>query len=296
MLINNLIVIMPISSISITENNLSRNGVFNAQTQSAPYNKLYFNLSGSLVGYKICLQKLNMYYSWANIDSTNNTFSIAFPTGSSGYTTVNVSIPVNYNLASVAELNAYLQSVLIANGMYLIDSNGDFFYWMQFVANPNAYGVSLILSLVPTSLPSTYTTPAGFIGFPSTSRTMRFITNNSRFNYLIGYASNTTFDGNTSAITYESSFSPQFSPVNTILVRCNIASNPLALNNDSNIIYTFTTKGTGYGSLIEVEPQNLVYYDIQNNTNVMIVEFIDQDYQPLNIRDPSISMLFLISD
>lgn len=285
-----------ISSIILTENNLSRNGIFNAQTQSAPYNKLYFTLPSSLVGYKICLQKLNMYYSWANINATNNTFSIAYPTSTSSYTTVNVSIPVNFNLNSVNELNAYLQSVLIANGMYLIDSNGDFFYWMQFVANPNAYGVSLILSLVPTSLPATFTTPAGFAGFPTVSRTMRFITNNSKFNYLIGYNSNTTFDGGSTATTFESSFSPQFSPVNTILIRVNIASNPLSLNNDSNVIYSFTTKGTDYGSLIEIEPQNLVYYDIQTNTNTMVVEVIDQDYNPLFIKDPSISMLFLISD
>jgi len=287
---------MTVSSITITENNLSRTGVFDASTQSPPYNKLYFNLPNSLVGYKICLQKLNLFYSWANINSSNNTFSIAYPTGTSTYTTVNVTIPVNYNLANVSELNAYLQSVLIAQKMYLIDANGDFFYWMQFVSNPNAYGVSLILSLVPNSLPSTYTTPSGFPGFPTTSRTMKFITNTSNFNYLIGYASNTTFDGSTSAITYESTFTPQFSPVNTILVRCSIASNPLALNNDSNVIYSFTTKGTTYGSIIEIEPQNLVYYDVQTNTNILIVDFVDQDYNVLNIKDPSISMLFLISD
>lgn len=287
---------MPVSSIALTENNLSRSGIFDAQTQTAPYNKLFFTLPSSLVGHKICLQKINLYYSWANINDNNNTFSIAFPTGTSGYTTVNVTIPVNFNLASVAELNAFLQSVLIANGMYLIDSNGDFFYWMQFIANPTAYGVSLILSVVPNSLPSSFSTPSSFIGFPTTARTMRFITNNSKFNYLIGYASNSIFDGNTSPITFQSTFTPQFSPVNTIFIRCNIASNPLALNNDSNIIYCITTKGTVYGSLIEIEPANLVYYDIQSNSNMLIVDFVDQDYLPLNIRDPSISILFLVSD
>jgi len=288
---------MPISSISLTENNLSRSGVFNAQTQSSPYNKLYFNLPGSLLGHKIALQKLNLYYSWANINSSNNTFSIDFPTGTATYTNVSVTIPVGYNLASVEELNAYLQSVLISNKMYLINSlTGDFFYWMQFIENPSVYGVSLVLSLVPSSLPSGFTTPSGFPGFPTTSRTMRFNTNTSNFGYLIGYASSTTFDGGVSEIIYESTFTPQLSPVNTVLMRCSHSSNPLALNNDSNVIYTFTTKNTQYGSLIEVEPQNLVYYDIQTSSNVLTIDFVDQDYNPLNVKDPSISILLLISD
>lgn len=289
---------MPVSSITITENNLSRSGVFNNETMSAPYNRLYFDLPTNLVGYKMCLQKLNLFYSWPNINSTNNTFSISFPTGTSTYTNVNVTIPINYNLADIAELNAYLQTILIANKMYLYETANptNFLYWMSFVANPNAYGCSLVLSLVPSVIPAGYTAPSGFIGFPTTSRTMKFTTDNSLFNVLIGYASNTTYNGNTSAITYESTFAPQFSPTNTVFIRTSHSNNPLALNNDSNVIYSFTTKGAKYGNLIEVEPQNLVYYTISNASNQLIIDFVDQDYKSLYIKDPSISILLLVSD
>ena len=193
-----------LSSLTLTENNLNTSGNFNITTQQKPYNRLYFNLPTDLTGHKIALQKLNLFYSWPNISSLNNTFSISWPTSTATYTNFNITIPTNYNLASVAELNSYLQTVMISNGMYLYQTATptNFLYFMQFVANPNTYGVSLIMSLVPTSAPVGYTAPAGFIGYPTTSRTMKFTTNaTSQFNLLIGYASNTAFDGNTSAIT-----------------------------------------------------------------------------------------------
>ncbi len=288
---------MPISSVVLTENNLARNGVFDASTQSKPYNRLFFNLPSSLLGYKIALQKLNLYYSWPNITSLNNTFSISWPTSSASYTDVSITIPPNYNLASIAELNAYLQTVMIANKMYIVDNaTGDNLYYLQFVANANTYGVSLVESLVPTSTPSGYTLPSGFIGWPTVSRTMKFTTDASKFNLLIGYTSSTVFNGNTTATIFESSFSAQLSPVNTILLRCSHSNNPMALNNDSNVIYSFTTKGTAFGSLIEIEPQNLVYYTVATTSNILILDFVDQDYLPLQIQDPSISILLLVSD
>lgn len=289
---------MPISSVVLNENNLNANGSFLASSQSAPYNKLYLNLgNASLAGKKICLNKANLYYSWPNINSSNNTFSISFPTGAAAYTNVNITIPVNTNYASIAELNNYVNTVMIANGMYLINSTtGDYLYWLSLVANPNSYGVNIVQALVPTSLPSGYTAPSGFIGYPSVSRTMKLTTDTSRFNLLIGYAASTVFNGGTSDITYNSTISPQLSPVSSVIMTCNLASNPLALNNDPNIVYTFTTKDTAFGSLINVEPYQNIWYDITSNANVLVVSFTDQDQNPLYIMDPQITILLLISD
>lgn len=289
---------MPTSNVVLNENNLSLNGVFNASTQSGPYNKLYLNTgSQSLVGKKVALQKLNLYYSWPNINETNNTFSISWPTGAASYSNFSMTIPPNTNFATIAELNDYLQTVMIANKLYLINSTtGDFLYFMSIVANSNTYGVNIIQSLVPTSLPIGYTTPPGFIGFPTVSRTMRFITDSSDFNLLIGYAANTTFDGNNSAITYNSSFTPQFSPVSSFNIHVNIASNPLALNNDNTIIYTATTRDTKFGSILSIEPNNIIWYDINSNFNTIIVSFTDQSGRALRIQDPQISVVLLLSD
>lgn len=288
---------MPVSSLVLTENNLVRGGVFNASTTPKPYNKLYFTLPTDLTGKKIALQKANLYYSWANINADNRTFQISFPVGLS-FTDVNVSIPIGTNFSSISEMNNYLQTVMIANGFYLIDNNGDNVYYMSLIANPTAYGVSLVQRLVPTSLTglSGWSTPSNFAGFPIISKTMKFTTDSSQFNLLIGFASSTTFNGGASGQTLNSTFTPQLSPTSTVLVKCSHANNTLSLNGDSSIIYSFTTRGTSYGSLIEVEPQNIVYYNITSNSNNLIIEFSDQDNVPLPIVDPNMSILLLISD
>lgn len=289
---------MAISNLVLNENNLNRNGVFNASTQPAPYNQLYHNLgSTSLRGKKVALQKANLFRSWASIRADNNTFSISFPTGTNTYSNVSVVIPIGKNFETVDELDNYVKTVMIANKMYLINSTtGDFLYWMNFIANPTSYGVSLIQTLVPTSLPSGYTPPSGFIGFPSVSRTMKFTTDSSNFNLLIGYPASTSFDGNTSATTFDSTFCPQLNPVSSFRITLNIANNPLALNNDSTIIYTDTVSGVDWGSIKEIEPNNLIWYDITSDSNIVIVSFTDQDGNPLQIKDPQISVLLLISD
>jgi hypothetical protein len=286
---------MPISSLVLTENNLVRSGEFNSSVVSKPYNKLYIDLPSNLSGKKIALQKANLYYSWPNINETNNNFQISFPVGSS-YTNVNVNIPVGNNFGSIDEMNNYLQTVMITNGFYLIDNNGDNVYYMTLIANPTIYGISLVQNLVPTSLPANYSQPANFAGFPSTTKTMKFTTTTSQFNLLIGFAASTIFNGNASGITYNSTFTPQLSPVSTVLVKCSHANNSLSLNGDSSIIYSFTTRGTSYGSLIEIEPTILVYYNITSNSNNLILEFTDQNNMPLAIQDPNQSCLLLISD
>ena len=104
------------------------------------------------------------------------------------------------------------------------------------------------------------------------------------------------FNGATSATTFNSTFTPQLSPVSSVTISCSHANNPLALNNDPNIMYTFTTKDTSFGSIISIEPNNLVWYNITTNSNMLIVDFKDQNGIPLYTLDPQISVLLLISD
>lgn len=290
---------MAIGNIVLSENNLSQNGaIFNAATQLKPYNKLYLNMgSTSLAGKKIALSKLNVFYSWPNISTTNNTFSISWPTGAGAYSDFSITIPAYSNYSSVEDLNDYLKTILIANGLYIINTtSGDYLYYMSFVSNPNLYGVSLVQNLVPTSLPSGYSLPSNFISWPSVSRTMKFTTDTSDFNKLIGFAASTIFNGNTSAIVYNSTITAQLSPVSSVNITLNLANNPLSLNVDSTVIYTFTTKDTAYGSIINVEPINLVYYDITSSNNLLILSFTDQDGRALYIQDSQISALLLVSD
>lgn len=288
---------MGYSNIVLGSNNLTPSGTrLDVTTNLPPYNKLYLNMGGqSLAGRKIGLNKINLNYSWPNINNTNNTFSISWPTSTATYTDVSVTIPAYSNYSDIASLNSYLNTVLIANGMYVTNSTTNTnLYYMQFIDNPNLYGVSLVLTLVPTSTPSGYTTPSGFAGWPTTSRTMKLTTNTSDFNLLIGYAKSTVYNGNTSNIVYNSQYIPVFSPVSSVNVTCNLANNELALNNDSTIIFTGTSINTAYGSMINWEPNNIIYYDITTTTNNLVVTFTNQNNEPLYILDPAIDIFFTI--
>src|SRR5581483_8665201 len=69
----------------------------------------------------LSVKSISIFYSWQNINSTygNNTLSIIFPTGA---TTATLSITIPNGTYSVSDLNSYLQSQMIANNYYLIDS------------------------------------------------------------------------------------------------------------------------------------------------------------------------------
>lgn len=287
---------MPVSSIILNENNLNQvPNTFDASVNSAPYSKFYLPITNGakLKDSQIAIQKINMYYGFPNIDNTNyQAATIEWPT-SSGYSMFSWNLIQNFNYASVSQLNDALQQFCINNGLYLINGSTNVYY-LTLVANPNSYGIDLTLFKVPSSLGG-LSAPSNWIGsFPSTSTTPK-ITFKSSFNKIIGYPSGTVYNGDTAQTSYTSQFCPQLSPTSSILVSCNIAFNPLALNGSSSIMTVFTTKDTTYGSTITVEPQELVWYDINSAaTSQLVVEMFNQDYRPLNQLDPQTTIQMLV--
>ena len=291
---------MPLSSVVLNATNLkSLPNTFDVSVDAAPYNKLYLPVNNgvNLKDHQIALNKININYSWPNVTEANNIFTISWKVGAT-FTDFTATIPANTNYESIAALNSWLQSFMITNKLYLINASSQNVYYMQFVANPTYYGVSLNLYLVPTSSPAGYSAPASFPGYPTVSCTMKanFPTTNT-FYKLIGFAAGVDFDGTSSAISYVSSFTPQLSPTSSIYVSCNIVMNPLSLNGSTSIINTFTTKSTAYGVTIVVEPNETIWFDINGGSiSAIIVEFHDQNLVALNIRDPDISVQLLIRD
>lgn len=282
-----------ISSLILGKDNLNPNGSFNIITQSPPYNKLSTNLPSNLQGYEIALQKLNCYYSWANVSSVNyQAATISWPIVAS-YSTFTWDLTSGYNYSTIAEINDALQSFCINNGLYLINDVGLYVYYITIVANPNNYGIDLTLFNIPTSLPVGWSQPGTWVGYPSTTLTPK-IQFKSEFNKLIGYDTTTVFDGGATQTTFTSTFTPALSPTSSILVSCNLSHNPLALNNSSTVMTVFTTRDTSFGASIVVEPNEIVWYDINSNSNILIVELLNQDFNALNILDPDIVVQMLI--
>lgn len=281
-----------ISTIILSEGNLAQNGNFDAQTQRPPYNRLTLPVNADLTNYEVCLQKCNLYYSWPNVSSSNNqAATIQWPIGAS-FTNFTWDLDLG-NYASIDALNSALQNFCILNGLYLINGSVNVYY-IQLAANPTKYGVDLTLFRVPASLPAGFTAPSNWVGYPTGSITPKIQFKNA-FNKLIGFNTTTNFYGATSQTTYTSTFTPQLSPVSSILMSLNIANNRLSFNNSNSVINIFTTRDTAFGSLITVEPQNYAWFDcnVKSCSNI-VLELFDQDYNALNVQDPQITVMLLI--
>jgi hypothetical protein len=156
---------------------------------------------------------------------------------------------------------------------------------MEFLANEASYKIDLNAFLVPTSLPATYSEPAGFVGYPTVSCTPKLtIATGSELCNLIGFLPG-VYDGAASAAVFSSTYIPQFNPVSTIFVTCNLCKNDVPING-STVIATFTAANTEYGSKIEVKPSNITYYDVDSDSQQLEVAFFDQNFNQIHILDP----------
>jgi hypothetical protein len=150
-------------------------------------------------GQKLALGSIQMYYSTFNITSAqgNNQFSYIWIDGRE----ITITIPDGFY--DIASLNDFLHFVMVQQGHYLTDSNGNYYYFITFVINTstysvniNTYPISLTLYPVATYTIGSYTTATITTSSPATpvawSRPtnaimpmVRVLTNN--FRNIIGY-------------------------------------------------------------------------------------------------------------
>lgn len=242
---------------------------------------------------KVCLQKINVYYSWFNIEAArgNNTFSYIWTDGG-GSTQYDLTIVDGYY--SISDLNAWLQSQMISNGHYLVDGSSNYVYYLEFVTNSNYYSAQLNSYALPTSLPIGYSNP-GLIVFPAVASTPQVIINANAFRDVIGFNAG-TYPAAVQATTYSkiSDYTPQVSPVQSITVLCNLVSNDMA--NPSNLMYSFTAAGVGFGGLIESSPNQLEFLNINPGYyNNVICELRDQQFNRVDFKDPNILIQLLFT-
>ena len=279
-------------AIILNQNNLSPSGVFNSSTTPGPYNTFTQNLrANNLSGKQIGLRKLTMVYSWSNIQNATS-ITIAYPLDAVSYTNLTWTLPANTNYPSIAVLNEALQSFCISSGLYLINGS-DNVYFAELRENLTTFKVELNLYLLPTSLPGGYTAPGNWVGYPTTSKTLKItIGANNELGNLIGFPAG-TYNGNLVATQFTSSMVPMISPVASIYMTCNIAKNDIPING-SNVIEVFTTHGVEFGQTIEVFPSQIQWYDIDLNSNNLEIRFFDQNFNLLNVQDPSTTIMLSI--
>ena len=254
--------------------------------------KYDFPNSVNLVDHEVALISASMYYSWNNISTIlqNRTFQYQYIDDADVTHTVTVSL--DEGLYEISDINKALQFSMIQEGLYLIDSNGEYIYYLEFVINSVRNSVDINTYSVPTSLPTGSTAPSNWVGFPTTTYNPNLIVS-ARFNEIIGYATGFETGLNTgvnTTLSFSSSVSPNVNPNSSILVDLDCIDN--IYSSPTGIISTIVPD-VGVGSLISVKPSELVFSPIRNGVyNSLTVRLLNKDtLQPQQIQDNQIVII-----
>ena len=245
---------------------------------------------------EIMVSACQIPYSFYNITSAynNNSFSFSFPTGSSTYTTTTIVIPDGFY--TTTSLNAYLQQWMIGKGYYLINASGQNFYYLSIQYNTFQYGNQIICTPVPISLPTGYTQPSNWAGYPTVSRTpyitILATTTNNFFKYL-GFNAGDYGISQTTSQSYNSQLTPQGSTVNSIIIRCSLVKNNVGIPMD--MLDSFPISNTSFGANINYSPQVSKWVALNSGTfSNFIITICDQNLNLIQSLDNNILLTLLM--
>lgn len=211
--------------------------------------------------YEMALVNLETYYSFPNIDASNNNFRYS---PDSGTTWINIDVPEGSY--EIADINEYIQRVMKENGHY--DSIADEFC---ITLEPNNNTLKSVLNI-------------------ATSYKVNFTTANS-IRTVLGF----------NALVYTSGYNESENIVNimnvsSLRITSDIISSSYTNGSTENIIYSFFPNvGPGY-KIIEI-PMNLIYLPITMHTiSSMETKLVDQNGKLINLRGEELSIRFHIKE
>jgi len=280
-------------------------------------NTLIYNFPNSVMlkDKFIAVSQIIMYYSWFNITSamSNNTFTYSWTVGT---TTTFYSVVIPDGLYEIADINKYLQWTMINNGTYLTNSNGDNVYYVELLVNPNRYAIQINTFLIPTSLPTGWTQPSTFVGYPTTTQNSVFnIPSTSNFGEIIGYGKTFTTDDNfnnayvppppspgdhsesknsAGTLSYLSNTNPNVQPNSSIYLSMSNINNPYS--QPSSIIYAITPNVSIGQQIIETPPNFMWNKMIDGTYNQLRVQLLGIDKRPIKTNDPNMTIILTIRD
>ena len=233
---------------------------------------------------RICVSQATVPYAWFNISTqwVNQSFIFGWTSGAT-FTPVTVNIPQGFY--STADLNNFLQQYMISIGAYLLNASGQYVFYAAIVQNQTYYANQLILTLVPTTLPSGFTAPSGFAGFPTTSVTpqIAFPASNS-VGSVLGFAPSSSYGPSASNISQLSTQTPVATNVNSLIIHCNLANNPVTMPSD--ILDSVPIVDTSFGANINYSPSFEKWISITDGTyNSLLITLTDENNISLVAQD-----------
>lgn len=249
--------------------------------------------------YEMCISSITLPYSFFNVSSyyNNKTFSLIFPTAA---TTITYAITLPDGFYTITDINSYIQQQCVLNGAYLIDSSGNYVYFVKMVYDSTYYAVQFLYYSVPSSI-GTYTRPSTGLystagtGLPTTAYTPQLVlASTGSIRTIMGFAAG-TFPSTQTTTTSDvlSTLTPIGSNVNSILMQCSLISN--RCTNPTDIIDSMPINNVSFGSNITYEPSFEKFVDVSDGTfNNFEFSFRDQNLNDIYAKDPNVSITLII--
>ena len=261
-------------------------------TNNNTYQYKFILGSLKLKNYEMAISSFVLPYSWFNVTNlyNNKTISFSFPTAGITYA-LNITLPEGFY--TVADIQNYIYLQCINAGLYLIDTNGNYVIYVTISANPTYYANTIVLSAVPTALPTGYSyATSGFYsslaGLPTVSSTpsCSFGATGS-LAVLLGFNASQTLASATSSFSTNSPNTPIGSTVNGIIVRCSMINNAVIVPSD--VLAAISITGATFGSNINYQPSFQKWVEVNDgNYNQMTITLVDQNLNSIIARDPNI--------
>ena len=235
---------------------------------------------------EICVSQIQIPYSWYNISAFygNNSFQII------DWLNVTRTITLTDGFYNISDIQNYIELYFINNGLYLIN-NGINVYYFSMYTNQTYYKNQFVFYPVPTSLPTGYTQPSNFIGYPGTTIAPRFIVLNNNFTIFSGFSAGTYGGGSISSNVMSNNI-PIGSNVNSLLISCNLVDNSVGFPSD---ILDILQIDSSFGTNINYEPKFQKFVKIKPGTyNSLIVNFRDQNNNQVKILDSNLTISLLL--
>ena len=227
----------------------------------------------------------------------NKTFSLIFPTGA---TTITYDFTLPDGFYTITDINSYIQQQCVLNGAYLIDSSGNYVYFVKMTYNSTYYAVQLLYYSVPTAI-GTYTRPSSGLyslsgtGLPTTAYTPQLVlASTGSLRIIMGFEAGTFPSSQVSASGNAlSTLVPIGSNVNSILMQCSLISNRCTIPTD--IIDSMPINDVSFGSNITYQPSFERYVTVSDGTfNTFTFSFRDQNLNEIYAKDPNVSISLIM--
>lgn len=281
------------SSIVLNSNNVVADGNGNKLVYTFPSSKTFKDNS-------VVLDSMSLFYSWFNISSSysNNVFQYTWiNSAGTGYTTHTITIPSGFY--SIPQLNAYIQSVFVTNNHYLVHSlTNKKYFLIELLENATFYAVQMNAYAINQAylVSQGWSLPAGATWTIGATILMpQFVINSNSFRDIVGFtAGSYPAMGTATGITYSalSSYCPQVSPVNSLIIRCNLISNNYTIPND---VLSAVNINANFGEIISYNNSNNALIKIRDGVYEKLeLTICDQDFKNIQVIDKSMVIRLLI--